>query len=135
MNFLNRYADAVYCLMRLLVGLMFACHGLDHVFGKFGGKPATDSFFLIGGWIEIVTGFLIALGLLTRPAAFLASGTMAVAFFKIHAQQTFVPIVNKGDLAVLFCWIFFYMVFYGAGRLSLDALLCKSKGATAPPTA
>jgi putative oxidoreductase len=127
MNFLNRFVDPVFCIMRLIVGLMFACHGLDHVFGQFGGKPAANNFFLTGGWIEIITGFLIAFGLLTRPAAFLASGTMAVAFFKIHAQKSFLPILSGGDPAVLYCWIFFFIFFYGAGRLSIDALLCKNK--------
>jgi putative oxidoreductase len=131
MNVLNRYADTVYCLMRLIVGLMFACHGLFHAFGKFGGTPATGGFFLIGGWIEIITGVLVAFGLLTRPSAFLASGTMAVAFFTIHAQTSFLPIVNKGDAAVLYCWIFLFIFFYGAGRLSIDALICKNKPAPA----
>jgi putative oxidoreductase len=134
MNFLNRYADTVYCLMRLIVGLMFACHGLDHVFGKFGATPATGGLFLIGGWIEIITGFLVAIGLLTRPSAFLASGTMAVAFFMIHFPHSFLPIVNKGDPAVLYCWIFLFIFFYGAGRLSIDALICRNKGTAAPAT-
>jgi putative oxidoreductase len=123
MNSLNRYVDPVFCIMRLIFGLMFACHGLDHVFGKFGGEPAAGGFFFIGGWIEIITGFLIAPGLLTRPAALLASGTMAVAFFKIHMAKSLWPIVNHGDAAVLYCWIFLFVFFYGAGRWSLDALM------------
>jgi putative oxidoreductase len=119
--------------MRLIVGLMFACHGLDHVFGQFGGKPAAGGFFYIGGWIEIITGFLVALGLLTRPAAFLASGTMAVAFFKIHAQKGLLPILNGGDPAVLYCWIFLFIFFYGAGLWSIDALIRRSPAPTTAP--
>jgi putative oxidoreductase len=134
MNSLNRFADPVYCIMRLIAGLMFACHGLDHALGTFSGKPGGGTFFIVGGWIEIVTGALIAIGLLTRPAAFLASGTMAVAYFKMHFPHSPLPIVNHGDPAVLYCWIFLFIFFYGAGRWSLDALFRKGAPASATPT-
>jgi putative oxidoreductase len=129
MTSLSRFVDPVYCILRFIVGLMFACHGLDHVFGKFGGTPAAGGLLLIGGWIEIIAGFLVAFGFLTRPAAFLASGTMAWAFFTMHAKESYLPIVNHGDPAVLYCWIFLFIFFYGGGRWSLDALFCKNKGA------
>jgi putative oxidoreductase len=132
MNFLNRYADTVFSIFRLLIGLMFVCHGLDHAFGTFNGKASDTAFFLLGGWIEIVTGFLIAIGLLTRPAAFLASGTMAVAFFKMHFPHSPLPIVNHGDAAVLYCFAFLFVFFYGPGRLSIDGLM--SGAATTAPT-
>ena len=102
---------------------MFACHGADHVFGTFGGKPGGGNFIFVGGWIEIVTGVLIAIGLLTRPAAFLASGTMAVAYFKMHFPHSPLPIVNHGDPAVLYCLIFLYVFFHGPGLLSIDSLI------------
>jgi putative oxidoreductase len=127
MNSLNRFADAVYCIMRLIVGLMFACHGAQKIldwFAKPGQTPPTLGLTMtIGGWIELVGGLLIAIGFLTRPAAFLASGMMAVAYFMAHASGGFFPIVNHGELAVVYCWFFFFIFFYGSGRLSVDAFL------------
>ena len=139
MNSLNRYADTVYCLMRLIVGLMFACHGAALVLGMFGGIPGSDKpLMMAGGWIQLVGGFLIALGLFTRLAAFISSGTMAVAYFMMHMAHAltpgakFFPILNHGELAVFYCWVFLFIVFYGAGCWSIDALIGKKK--TAPAT-
>lgn len=127
MNSLNRFADPVYCIMRLLVGLLFACHGAQKVLGWFpkpGQPPAQlDMLTTVGGWIELISGLLIAIGLLTRPAAFLASGTMAVAYFMAHASGGLFPIVNRGELAVIYTWVFLFMFFYGAGRWSVDAIM------------
>ena len=82
MNALNRFADPFYCIMRFVVGLMFACHGLDKIFGAFTPKSeALPTLMVVGGWVEIVCGFLVAFGLLTRLAAFVASGEMAVGIF------------------------------------------------------
>jgi len=141
MNALNRFTDPVYCLMRLIVGLMFACHGGQLVLGMFGGMPGSNNAFTqTGGWIQLIGGFLIAFGLFTRLSAFICSGEMAVAYFMIHVANAatpmakFFPIANKGELAVFYCWVFFFMVFYGPGRWSIDALLCKRKGA-APASA
>jgi putative oxidoreductase len=131
MKSLQRCSDSVYYILRVIAGLMFACHGLDHVFGMFG-NPAKNMFIFVGGWIELITGALVALGLLTRPSAFLASGTMAVAFFKLHAKASLIPIVSGGDGAVLYCWIFLFVFFYGPGRFSCDWLLGTRSGATIP---
>jgi putative oxidoreductase len=118
--------------MRFIVGLMFACHGLDKIFGTFAGKvEALPPLMVFGGWLEIVCGFLIALGLLTRVAAFMASGEMAVAFFMMHAPRGLIPYVNKGELAVVYCFIFFYIFLRGSGRWSIDALWCKDEAAAA----
>jgi putative oxidoreductase len=134
MNSLNRFADPVYCIMRLIVGLNFASHGGQLLFGMFGGMPGSNSTLLqLCGWICLVGGFLVAFGLLTRPAAFISSGTMAVAYFMVHAPRSFFPIANKGELAVFYCWFFFFVVFYGPGRWSIDALLFK-RGSTAAAT-
>jgi putative oxidoreductase len=122
MKSLQRYSDSVYYILRIIAGLMFACHGLDHVFGAFG-HPAKSTFIFVGGWIELITGTLIGFGLLTRPAALLASGTMAVAFFKLHAEVSLIPIVSGSDAAVLNCWIFLFVFFYGPGRWSCDWIL------------
>ena len=137
MKSLNRFADLAYCIMRLIVGLMLACHGAQKILGWFakpGQPPAPlDMTMTIGGWIELICGLLIAIGLLTRPAAFLASGMMAVAYFMAHASGGFFPIVNRGELAVVYCWLFFFMFFYGPGRLSLDAIIWDGS-APAPST-
>jgi putative oxidoreductase len=135
MNSLNRFADPFYCVMRFVVGLMFACHGLDKIFGIFTGKAeALPPLMVAGGWIEIICGFLVALGLLTRIAAFVGSGEMAVAFFMMHAKASIIPYVNKGELAVVYCFIFFYIFLRGPGRFSLDAIFCKSRTETAAVT-
>jgi putative oxidoreductase len=140
MNSLNRFADPVYCIMRLLVGLMFACHGAQLVLGRFGGMPGSDKpIMVVGGWIQLVGGVLIALGLLTRVAAFIASGEMAVAYFMMHAasaptpQAKLFPILNHGEMAALYCWIFLFIFFYGPGRLSIDAMI-KRKSTTPVPS-
>ncbi len=146
MNALNRFADPVYCIMRLIVGLMFACHGGQKLLGFPGGQGGAQGFMLVGGIIELVGGFMIALGLLTRLAAFLCSGEMAVAYFTVHAAgkaighapspaEQFFPILNKGELAVVLCWLFLFMVFYGSGRWSIDALITgKPREAAVAPT-
>ncbi len=136
MNSLNRFADPVYCIMRLLVGLMFFCHGAQKILGWFakpgGASEPLDAMMTTGGWIELVCGLLIAIGLLTRPAAFLASGMMAAAYFMVHAKGGFIPIVNHGELAVMYCWISLFIFFYGPGRISVDALM-KRGAATSEP--
>lgn len=128
----QQYSDWVYYMLRVIAGLMFACHGLDHVFGTFG-NPVKDLFILVGGWIETISGTLVALGSFTRLAALLASGTMAVAFFKLHATTSLIPIVTHGDAAVLYCWIFLFVAFYGPGRWSCDwALVIRPGGKKLP---
>jgi putative oxidoreductase len=129
MNSLNRFADPVYCITRLIVGFLFACHGSQKLLGfPPGGHGApTDALGLLGAWIELVCGLLIAVGLLTRLAAFIASGEMAVAYFMVHASQHLFPIVNRGESAVFYCWFFFFAIFYGPGRWSIDALIGRRK--------
>jgi putative oxidoreductase len=146
MNFLNRYTDTVYCILRLIVGLLFASHGGQLVLGMFGGMPGSDTMMLqVGGWVQLVGGFMIAFGFLTRLAAFISSGEMAVAYFMIHVAGAATPMAkffpissagpqfsNKGELAIFYCWFFFFVVFYGPGRWSIDALF---KGRERPPVA
>ncbi len=128
MNALNRYAGTVYCIMRLIVGLLFACHGGQKILGfPPGGHGAGEGLMLVGAWLELVCGFLVALGLFTRIAAFVASGEMAVAYFMAHAKGGFFPIINHGEAAVIYCFVFLFIFFYGAGWLSLDALIFKQK--------
>ncbi len=128
MNSLKRYADPVYCLMRLIVGLLFACHGGQKILGfpPVAKAMQLDTLGTIGGYIELTCGFLIALGLFTRIAAFLACGMMAVAYFMVHAKGGFFPIINRGEAAVLYCFVFLFIFFYGGGRFSLDSLIWRS---------
>ena len=136
MNWFNRYTDAVYCVVRLTIGLMFACHGGQKILGFPPSERglATNPTGLNAGWIELSCGFLIALGFLTRLAAFVASGEMAVAYFLTsfsgktlnHAPsvlERLLPILNKGELPVLLCFIFLLVVFYGPERWSIDSLM------------
>jgi putative oxidoreductase len=139
MNALSRYRDPVYCILRLIIGLLFACHGGQKLLNfPPGGHGAGNGIMLVGAWIELVCGFLIAFGLITRIAALIASGEMAVAYFMVHAAgkalphppapvEQFFPIINKGELAVMYCWIFLFMIFYGAGLWSIDALIARNR--------
>jgi putative oxidoreductase len=134
MNFLNRYVDLVFCITRLIVGLLFACHGGQKIlnFPPGGHGMPPGAMGLISAWIELAGGFMIAFGFLTRLAAFLAAGEMAVAYFMVHAKMGYFPIVNHGEPAVFYCWFFLFVFFHGAGSFSLDALLFrKSAAATA----
>jgi len=123
-NVLAGYAPQAYALMRIIVGLLFLCHGLQKVFGLFGGVngAAAPLFSLLGiaGLIEIIAGALIAVGLFTVPTAFIASGHMAAAYFIGHFPMGFWPIQNNGELAVLNCFVFLYMATRGAGIWSVD---------------
>ena len=136
MNALNRFTDPVFCITRLIVGLLFACHGGQKILGfpPGGHGPPEDMLGMVGAWIELAGGFMIAFGFLTRLAAFLASGEMAVGYFMAHAPGGFFPIQNHGEPAVFYCFFFLFVVFYGAGRWSIDALISRGKAATATPS-
>jgi putative oxidoreductase len=129
MNSLNRFADPIYCIVRLIIGFAYACHGGQKLFAFPGGGHGMSGLAFVAGIIELVCGLLIAFGLFTRIAAFFASGEMAVAYFMFYVgrvptlEAKFFPIMNGGELALVLCWIFFYMIFYGPGRWSIDALL------------
>ena len=126
---IERYSEGTFSLMRLVVGLLFACHGAQKLFGIFGGQAMTASgLILSAGIIELVGGVLVALGFMTRIAAFFSSGEMAVAYFKSHAPKGFWPIQNKGEAAVLFCFVFLFIAAHGAGRYSLDTILRRRVG-------
>ncbi len=133
MNSLNRFADPVYCIVRLIVGLTYACHGGQKLFGFPGGGHGVSDLAFVAGWIELIGGLLIAFGLLTRIAAFFASGEMAVAYFMFYVgtvptmEAKFFPIMNGGELALVLCWVFFFIIFYGPGRWSIDAIWCKRR--------
>ena len=127
---LARYTEIAFALMRFVAGALFACHGAQKLFGMFGGKVMTGSTLITtAAVIELIGGVLIAIGFLTRAAAFIASGEMAVAYFKSHAPAGFWPIQNKGEAAVFFCFLFLFIAAHGAGPYSIDALVRRGQGA------
>ena len=132
----SKFADPVYCVMRLVIGLDYACHGGQKLLGFPGGGHGAGGMAFIAGIIELVCGLLIAFGLLTRLAAFLASGEMAVAYFMFYVSAVptlaakFFPIMNGGELALVNCWVFFFIIFYGPGRWSIDAMWCRRRSST-----
>jgi putative oxidoreductase len=115
-------------VLRIMSGLLFMAHGTQKFLSFPGGERAGSGWAFAhpgayAGIIELIAGALIALGLFTRPAAFVASGTMAAAYFIGHASQGFWPVNNMGDAAILYCFTFLYFVFAGPGPLSLDSKL------------
>jgi putative oxidoreductase len=117
------WAPRLLSVLRIMTALLFMAHGTM----KLLGFPASDNpgpalFSLIGlaGMLELVGGLLLVLGLFTRPVAFILSGEMAVAYFMAHAPRNFFPIHNGGDAAILFCFVFLYLVFAGPGAWSVD---------------
>jgi putative oxidoreductase len=122
------HREGIYALLRVVTGVMFATHGAQKLFGAFGSSPVdAGSFMGIAGIIELAAGVLIAIGLITRPLAFIASGEMAVAFFVVHAPKGPWPIENGGELAVIYAFLFLYVASRGAGAFSLDAILSQGR--------
>jgi len=129
-RFLAGYAPQAYALLRIIVGLLFFCHGAQKVFGLFGGIGGAAvplaSLFGVAGVLELILGALVTVGWLAGYAAFLASGEMAAAYFIAHFPQGFWPIQNNGEMAVFYCFVFLYMATQGAGIWSIDG--AKKKG-------
>ena len=124
----------VRSVLRIVVGFTFSLHGMQKVLGLFGGfggqgaKAPFGSLFWFAGALELLGGVLVILGLFTSPVAFILCGEMAVAYFKAHFPHGFLPLVNHGELAVLYCFIFLYLCTAGAGAFSLDSLIRKKSG-------
>lgn len=134
--FMARFQGATLALLRVMAGLMFMQHGVQKMFGWLGGwrgtPGATAPLFSqsgLAGVLEVFGGALIVLGLFTRPVAFVLSGMMAWAYFQAHAPDAFWPIVNRGELAALYCFVFFYFSARGGGPYSIDAVLERRRSA------
>ena len=117
-----RYAPYLFAILRIMAGLMFLMHGTAKLFSWPNGRGPVDlaSRAGIAGLIEVICGILVVIGLFTSVAAFLCSGLMAFAYFLGHASNGFWPIVNKGELAAVYCFLFLFMAAYGPGAWSMD---------------
>jgi putative oxidoreductase len=118
------WGPRILTVLRIMVGLLFLEHGTQKILGfppSANPGPALLSLMGIQGLIELVGGVLIVVGLFTRPVAFILCGDMAVAYFMSHAPNSFFPIVNRGDAAILYCFVFLYLAVAGGGAWSLDA--------------
>lgn len=135
---LGRYSTYIYAILRIVSGFLFLWHGWQKLIGPVPQQPvdpsappkALDVLGAVGGTIELVGGLLIMIGLFTGFAAFLASGMMAVAYFMVHfSAPSFLPIVNRGELAVVYCFVFLYIAARGSGVWSVDSLFRGSRAA------
>lgn len=125
MKFLNNLENPFYFAMRVVVGMLLASHGMEKLFGWFGGHRAYGPLMVTAGIIELLCGILIAVGFFTRIAALIASAKMAFVYFKAyafhaHGHWGWSPLVNQGELTVVYCFIFLFMAAYGGGKWSFD---------------
>ncbi|ROT28278.1 DoxX family protein [Micromonospora sp. HM5-17] len=133
-----RVSDLVTSLFRIVVGLLFALHGTASLFGVFGGNRGSGEAIPLGTWpgwyaavIQFVGGALVLVGLGTRVAALVCSGSMAYAYFVVHQPEALLPLNNGGELAALFCWSFLLVAVLGGGRWSMDAVLARLRNRAA----
>ena len=128
-SFVDRCAPYMLSVMRIIVAFLYAQHGAQKLFGFLAPPqvqtPPLFSFMGFAGFLEFAGGLLVLLGLFTRPVAFILSGQMAVAYFMVHAPKGFWPMANGGDLAVMWCFVFFYLAFAGGGPFGLDGVIKK----------
>jgi putative oxidoreductase len=127
---MDKYQDIALSLLRIMTGFLFMPHGAQKLFGAFGSEPVElVSLRGLAGVLEFFGGLLILIGLFTRPVAFVLSGMMAAAFFMAHFPRGFWPILNGGELAALYCFVYLYLATKGGGDWSADALLRKKRAA------
>lgn len=121
---LGPYRPYIYAALRIVAGFLFFQHGLPKLFGGFGRDAPVELMSQMGlaGLIEVIGGAMIAIGLFTSPVAFIASGEMAVAYFQAHLPRGFWPVMNGGELAALYCFVFLYFAATGSGKLSIDSI-------------
>lgn len=124
-DFLTRYAPHKRSILRIVVSLIFLAHGTQKILGFPASefRPPAFSLLWTAGMIELIGGTLLLVGLLSRPVAFILSGQMAFAYWMAHAPSSPFPVLNGGDAAILYCFVFLYFVFAGPGPLSADARL------------
>ncbi|HEX8289190.1 MAG TPA: DoxX family protein [Pyrinomonadaceae bacterium] len=130
-SFYSSWTPRLLSVLRIITGFLFIAHGTQKLFNS---PPSPQnaaaplmSFMGFAGILEFVGGLLVLVGLFTRPVAFILSGMMAVAYFMAHAPQGFLPLVNKGELAVLYCFVFLFLAAAGGGTWGLDNLLWRNR--------
>jgi putative oxidoreductase len=135
MSVLERVSPVAISVYRMVVGLLFVCHGVASIFGVLGGAVGNHRAIPVGTWpgwyaalIQLIAGGLVLVGFGTRLSAVLASGSMAYAYFTVHQERALLPIQNGGELAALFCWSFLLIVITGPGAWSLDAVAARRPG-------
>ena len=122
---LEKRRPYILSVLRIVVALLFLEHGLPKYFGFPSAGPPMTPLLYVQGAIEIVGGILLLIGAYTRPVAFILAGDMAVAYFMVHFPRSFFPAMNGGDAAVLYCFVFFYIMFAGGGAWSVDRVALK----------
>jgi putative oxidoreductase len=129
MRWIDQVREYVLALFRIVVGALFVCHGASSLFGVLGAK-STAPFASWPGWwaaaIQLVGGVFVVVGLFTRVAALICSGSMAYAYFVVHLPKGFFPLLNGGEAAAMFCWAFLLIVFVGPGVWAVDRVLRRS---------
>src|SRR2546427_8275010 len=124
---LSRWAPYLLSILRIVAALLFFEHGTQKLFGYPPGPPFTGfpNFSMLGiaGMLEVAGGFLLLLGLFTRPVGFILCGEMAVAYYRAHWPRNFFPILNQGEITVMLCFVFLYLAAAGGGRWSLDRVV------------
>lgn len=132
-SFFAVWTPRMLSVLRIITGFLFLWHGSQKLFGLppsgQSGGGSLPPLMLVAGTLELFGGLLFLLGLFTRPVAFLLCGMMAVAYFMSHAPNGFLPLVNKGELAVLYCYVYLYFAFAGGGEWSFDKLIWKREQA------
>lgn len=130
-SFLGRYSTYIYAILRIVTGFLFMWHGTQKLFGfpssTGGGGDGLSAFMAVGAGIELIGGILIMIGLFTSVAAFISSGTMAVAYWVFHGTAAILPIQNGGELAVLYCFVLLYIAARGSGVWSVDSIFKGSR--------
>ncbi len=128
-GFFDAWAPRILSVLRIIAGYLLLWHGSQKLFDvpSTGKTGSLSGLMLTAGILEFFGGLLLLIGLFTRPVAFLLSGLMAFAYFMAHASAHFLPLVNRGELAVIYCFVFLYLLFAGGGSWSIDALIGKNK--------
>ncbi|TDB73458.1 DoxX family protein [Micromonospora sp. KC723] len=136
----DRLSGPALSLFRMVIGLLFLCHGLASVFGVLGGNRGSGEALPVAQWpgwwaglIQVLCGALVMVGLATRPAALLASGSMAYAYFVVHQPDGLLPLRNGGELSALFCWSFALIMVLGSGPWALDTVFRRRRGQAVRP--
>ena len=124
-EFLNTWSPRILSVLRIIAGFLLVWHGSQKLFGFPPLQGGGGGLMSVAGILEFFGGSLLLLGLFTRPVGFILSGLMAAAYFMVHAPNHFLPIINKGELAVIYCFVFLYFAFAGGGAWSLDRLIWK----------